>query len=115
MRPTKYSEEMLEKTEEYLESGYSVIPSVAGLAVYLGVVTKTLYNWSGEHEEFLHALEQLKDKQHEKLVDCGLVGEFNSTITKLILTKHGYSDRQESTVQGPDGGPVVIERKIIDP
>ncbi len=31
------------------------------------------------------------------LVDGGLNEDFNSTITKVMLTKHGYADRQELT------------------
>ena len=34
-------------------------------------------------------------KQEKDLINKGLTGDFNSTITKLILTKHGYSDKQD--------------------
>ena len=33
--------------------------------------------------------------QEDLLKEGGLIGDFNSTIAKLFLTKHGYSDKQE--------------------
>jgi hypothetical protein len=38
------------------------------------------------------------------LIAKGLSGDFNSAIAKLVLGKHGYHDRVEST--GADGGPI---------
>jgi hypothetical protein len=37
------------------------------------------------------------------LIDGGLIGDFNPTITKLMLTKHGYSDKQEVDNKSSDG------------
>ncbi len=98
-RPTKYSKEMQALSDAYVEGGYieagQVIPSVAGLAIMLRVARETLYNWSREHDEFLGTLEQLKMWQENALLNSGLDGTFNSTITKLVLTNHGYSDKPE--------------------
>jgi hypothetical protein len=33
--------------------------------------------------------------QASQPIQNGLVNNYNSTITKLMLTKHGYSDKQE--------------------
>jgi hypothetical protein len=53
--------------------------------------------------------------QESKLLNEGLKGNFNATITKLILTKHGYSDRIEQELSGNLEKPVtIIERKIVD-
>ncbi|WP_415843310.1 terminase small subunit [Xenorhabdus thuongxuanensis] len=38
-----------------------------------------------------------------KLINKGLTGDFNSTIAKMMLTKHGYSDKQEIDHRSPDG------------
>lgn len=97
-RPTLYNEGMINKAEKYqkdhLEEGDHV-PSIEGLALFLGVQKKTLYNWADEHEEFLHTLEKVKLRQAKMLINGGLIGDYNSTITKLMLHNHGYSDKQE--------------------
>ena len=106
---------------EYLNGGYAaneeVIPSVAGLAVQLGRARKTLYAWARENEEFGNILEQLMAKQERALTNGALIGELNATITKLMLTKHGYSDKQDTTLTGADGGAIQIQevqRVIVD-
>jgi hypothetical protein len=119
-RPSKYNEEVLEKARDYLqnyESCGDVIPMACGLAVFLGVTENTIYNWANEsNPEFLRLLGELKSKQHSVLIGKGLTGDFNSTITKLILTKHGYSDKVETT--GADGGPIKTDTtwtiKVVD-
>jgi hypothetical protein len=44
-------------------------------------------------------LKQLITRQRTVLLNNGLNGKFNSQITKLVLSKHGYHDRpqQEGT------------------
>lgn len=82
-----------------------MIPSVVGMAVALNVCEATLYAWDNEeHPEFLGILKKIKSKQCQVLINKGLSGDFNSAITKLVLGKHGYHDRVEST--GADGGPI---------
>lgn len=71
------------------------VPTVAGLGLHLGVGSKTVYNWGEEHEEFLHTLDILQDKQHKMLVENGLSGQYNSNIAKLMLHNHGYSDKKD--------------------
>jgi len=121
-RPTSYSEEIIEKANKYIdqskdtdiqvikqsnaEKGYEMyenklkvnIPTIEGLAVYLGVARSTIYEWQKEHKEFSDILEKLLAIQAERLMNNGLSGDYNSTIAKVILTKHGYVDKQESDV-----------------
>ena len=44
---------------------------------------------------FSNIFEKLMSEQEKVLVNKGLTGDYNSTIAKLILTKHGYSDKQD--------------------
>jgi hypothetical protein len=119
-RPSKLTPEIIERANDYLqnfEKYGDVIPSAAGLAVVCEVSEQTVYNWDSEaFPEFLGFLGKLKTKQQQVLLSKGLTGDFNSTITKLILTKHGYSDRVEQT--GVDGGPIKTETtwtvKVVD-
>ena len=102
-RPTKYNKRVLQKAEAYIEQHEEhgdAVPIAAGLACYLGVCKRTLYSWADDNEEFLHTLDRLNSKQEKVLTSKGLTSEFNSTITKLILCNHGYSDKQESQSNG---------------
>lgn len=95
-RPTKYNEEIVKKTIEYLENYKNlgeVIPTVAGLAVYLKIRKSTLYDWAEKYEEFSDTLETIKSIQEKDLMNQGLNNKFNAVITKLLLsTNHGYKD-----------------------
>jgi len=100
-RPTKYSEEMLTRSVEYIRTYQDhgdAIPSAAGLAGFLGVSKRVLYDWAERHSKFLHMLETLNSVQERRLLSSGLTSEFNSTIVKLVLSKHGYSDKIEQDV-----------------
>ena len=97
-RPTSYNAEMQEKAEYYVMSGYldegEVVPSRAGMSVYLNVSRETLTNWGRVNKEFLGTLEQLSAIQERISLNKGLTGDFNSAIVKLLLSNHGYSDKQ---------------------
>lgn len=103
-RPSKYNNQIIECANAYLHGKYkeqgNAIPTVAGLAFALGVNRDTVYRWASVHPEFSDILKSIATAQEMLLIDGGLNGDFNSTITKLMLTKHGYSDKQETTVNG---------------
>jgi hypothetical protein len=112
-RPTLYSPELLEQAERYLQNWQAEgdqMPSVAGLSVYLNIRRSTCYAWAKEadKEEFSDILAAIMDKQEQVLFNKGLVGDFNSTIAKLALTKHDYSDKSENTIQGGEN-PLTIQ------
>ncbi len=81
------------------------LPSIEGLALFLKVSRDTLYEWEKNYQEFSDILEKVKQSQAERLLNNGLSGDYNSTISKLILTKHGYVDKQEIT--GKDGKDLI--------
>lgn len=89
----------LEKAKQYLIEGWQivgdVIPSVAGLACYTGKRRSTIYDYASKNEEFSDILEGILSLQENRLLNGSLAGNLNSTIAKLILTKHGYTDKQE--------------------
>lgn len=120
-RPSEYSEEILVKANEYLDSCedeevekgsderpvYSIkvkLPTKGGLARYLGVARDTLYEWAKIHEEFSDIMEALSAEQEDKLINNGLSGDYNPTIAKVLLSKHGYKEasEQETTLKGLD-------------
>ena len=114
-RPIEYNEEMLKKAREYLtscedeeiEKGtddkpiYSLkvkLPTKGGMANYIGVARDTLYDWASKYPDFSDIMEQLSAEQENKLINNGLSGDYNPTIAKVLLTKHGYSDKQETDI-----------------
>ena len=110
-RPTGYSDDLVEKARQYIEGDYDTIyshsiPSHLGLCEALSVSKTSLYKWAGEEgkEAFADILAKCNAKQHNILISKGLSGDFNASIAKLVLGKHGYHDRVEST--GADGGPI---------
>ena len=99
-RPSKYCPEIVEAATAYLEQfeeETDEVPSVVGLALRLEVSADTLYNWAKDSSkpEFFGIVQRVLDLQHNILLKNGLNGQYNSSIAKLMLTKHGYSDKQE--------------------
>lgn len=121
-RPTIYSDDILIKTQEYIDlcedavdtvkSGesdnytkYSIrvvvkLPTIEGLARYLKIHKDTIYTWRKEKSEFSDLIDDLLAKQVEQLINKGLGGDYNSTIAKVLLSKHGYNDKQEVEQSG---------------
>lgn len=97
-RPTDYNPEILVKSLEYLKTlpEDEVVHSIEGLACYIDVSRKTIYNWADQHIEFLYIVDNVLEKQAKTLANKGLSNEFNASITKLMLTKHGYVDKAET-------------------
>lgn len=105
-RPSELADSLI-KAKEYLLGGYetfgNLVPSVSGLACFLGKNKTTMYEYAKKSDEFSNTLESIKTLQECKLIDGGLGGEFNATLTKLMLANHGYSDKQEIDHQSSDG------------
>lgn len=114
-RPTKYSQAMYEKASAYVNGGWAEdgkpIPSAPRLSRKLGVTKSTLYEWASKHPEFSDLLDDMNAEQESTLLEQGLLGEYNSNIVKLVLGKHGYSDKTEQDISSKDGTlrPTVIE------
>lgn len=136
-RPTKYKgKETIDKVKEYIDSCFDIrykllksegkttsyenkinvkIPSIEGLALYLGVTKDLIYDWMKKHPRFLDAIKELKQRQCERLMDKGLDGTYNPMITKLLLGTHGYVEKKEvDTNQPPAILNVNLEKKIED-
>lgn len=126
--PTKYEgEATIDKSIEYLEScidddpweefvdgprGGSLVrrhsgkvkfPNAGGLARHLGVHRDTLYEWSKIYPEFKSVLKAMNAEQLDRVLNGGLDGTYNSTISALIAAKHGYKREISNTIKNPDG------------
>lgn len=115
-RPTDYNEEVQAKADAYVNGGFAdagdIVPSRAGLALELGLSRNTLTNWE-KHPAFLSTLERVAHLQERISLNGGLKGDLNSTIVKLLLANHGYSDKVQQDNVSSDGsmtpGPTMIE------
>lgn len=100
-RPTEYSQEKLDLAMAYLGGGWEdegdAVPQIAGLAIAMGISRETAYEWATHDDKKAYSdiFTRVKALQERRLVNRGLSGDFNPAITKMMLTKHGYSDRQE--------------------
>lgn len=109
-RPSKYNEAMQAQADRYIydyEQQEDVIPSAAGLCVWLGISRSTLHEWERSYPEFSNTLEAIRELQEKIALNKGITGAFNSTIVKLVLANHGYSDKAaiDHTTNGKDIAP----------
>jgi hypothetical protein len=120
-RPTDYNEEIVSQTQDYIDScndetiqevtGESEkftsyknklkvkLPTIEGLALYLKIHKDTIYEWEKIHEEFSDVIALLRAKQAEALINNGLSGDYNSTIAKVLLSKHGYKEEVKTDTE----------------
>jgi len=108
-RPSDYTPELIKEAWDYVENCPDDLPSIEGLCDHINIARKTAYQWAKQtdKQEFSNILETVLRKQGKLLINNGLNGKFNSTIAKLILTKHNYSDKAEvdMTTKGKSMNP----------
>jgi len=135
-RPREYRDEHVQKVQEYIDSckdeyvsyvksedanGVKTygsrlnvkFPSIEGCALYLDVTRSTMYEWRKTYTEFSDIIDKLLRVQADKLLNKGLSGEYNSTISKVILTKHDYIEKQAFDVKTYDDEPTDEELAAI--
>jgi len=115
-RPTKWTKELEAKGWDYVNGKWETVdamPSVVGLAHYLGITRETCYAWEKDKgKQFSDMLRQINTDQERILFNKALTGDYNAAIAKLALTKHGYSDKSDSTISGGIA-VTAIERTIV--
>ena len=113
-RPTDYTDQVLELARGYVKNCPDKVPIVVGLCKHIGRAKTTVYRWAKEDgkEEFKDILEEIEENQHIGLINGGLDSTFNSRITKMMLTKHGYSDKVEQDVTS---GGKAINSWVVSP
>lgn len=115
-RPTKYHDGIPEMAEEYISSFVSekrdpkfrvfeVVPSVTGLALFIGVSRETLYQWAKDEDkqEFSDTFNAVNMLQEVMSLNYGLAGKMSHHIVKLVLANHGYGERTVNDHTSTDG------------
>lgn len=116
-RPTEYTDEIAQQAWEYVENfadhGHAV-PSVVGLCRVINRARSTVYGWAEDPDkEFSDILDAINENQQLVTFNKSLKGDYNATIAKLLLGKHGYHDKADNTISGPDGGPIKTTSTTI--
>ncbi len=93
---------------EYVEGGWrdvakNIVPSIAGLACWLGVSRETIYQWRKESDEFKQIHAAIQVLQEVLIIDGALAGTWNANFAKIMMAKHGYSDKSEIDHKSTDG------------
>ena len=111
-RPTKYTSEILDKARTYINTNQRAVPTHIGLAYLLEISNSTMYKWAGEEgkEEFSDILDRIMQLQYIELTDGSLKGDLNGGISKLMLTKHGLSDKIDNTSSDGSMSPTTVTR-----
>ena len=121
--PVGRPNQMIEKKElakKYLFEGWKdagdIVPSIAGLSCYLGVTRETVYDCKSKDKEYSDILASIMAIQERELLNGTLGGSFNAPFAKLMMTKHGYSDKVEQDVKSSDGSmtPVMPIYRIVN-
>jgi len=100
-RPTSWTKEIQDQAWGYVDGEWETVghafPSVVGLCSYLKRAKSTVYDWSHEDDkEFSDILDQIKSDQELVTLNKAMTGEYNATIAKLLLGKHGYHEKTEN-------------------
>jgi len=116
-RPSKYSVSYCDEVIAHMSEGYS-LESFAGV---IGVAASTVWKWNKEIDEFSEAVNIGKAKAaliwEKRLAILATTNEGNATATIFALKNRfpdQWRDKQEHELTGANGGPIAIERRIVD-
>lgn len=78
------------------------LPTLVGLAKFLGVVEDTIHDWKKTYPDFETACQKILDRQKEKLMQDGMYNkDANATMAIFLLkNNHGMADKQEQIHKG---------------
>lgn len=100
-RPTDYKgEETIMRTREYFFDSLMVagdnVPSIEGLAVYLGVCRDTVYEWKKKHPRFTDTIKKGEAHQTRALINL-MTDKDKFTAGSIFVAKNilGWTDKKD--------------------
>lgn len=111
-RASTYGPHKIKQANAYLDSFIdpkgrpnNVIPNISGLALAIGITRSTAYEWlkHDDKPEYKKVIDRMNCVQEDLTLKYGLTGIFNASIAKMVLGKHGYSDKAEIDLSSSDG------------
>jgi hypothetical protein len=117
-RPTDYRPEYCESVIKWGMQG----KSLTWMAAELGQSKQTLHNWMAAHPEFFDAITRARAQSQKWWEDAGqnamLMPGFNASVWAKSMAARfpeDWREKNETTVQGPNGGPVQVTKIEIVP
>ena len=105
-RPTNLTKEVIQQAWDYVddfETHGHAVPSVVGLCKVINRSKSSVYRWAEEeNSDFWDILRAINENQELVTFNRALTGDYNASIAKLLLGKHGYSDKQEIKAEVKD-------------
>jgi len=96
-RPTRYTIKLPASVTQYTDNCLKngTFPTIEGLAQYLGISARTIYDWEKLHSEFLQTIDTLRDTQKHLLITNGLTGNYNGRFAMFLLkANHGMTEKE---------------------
>lgn len=118
-RPSDYRPEYIGKVDEYIATTgreQTTLPTLQGLAVFLGTSMTSVQRWEAANPEFRLALDKLMAIQGEQLINDGIYGgkEVNSTIVKLLLmNNHGMREKTDTDLRIKELPKPIVEVDVL--
>jgi hypothetical protein len=113
-RPSKYDKSFVKKTKDYIKTFEKdeAVPTIEGLALYLGIPRNKVYEYGKVNEDFRGTVDIVVNLQAKKLISEGLKGNFNSSIVRLLLAVHGYRDEQTMEIRADESQISKIDQLL---
>ena len=115
---------LINSPEEMLERGYAYFEQckdeespilITGLALALGLSGREALSEYGRREEFSATVKELKSVC-EQFAEFRLFSGSNPTGAIFALKNYGWTDKQQTELSGPEGGPIpVVSVEFIKP
>ena len=105
----KTPEALREAIDAYFDN--ELRPTLAGLAVHIGVDRKTLYNYD-KRDEFFHIIKSARDKV-EAIYESRLIYEQSPTGVIFALKNMNWRDKTETDVT-TGGEKLTMPRFVMD-
>ena len=101
-RPVSFTKQLQKDAGKYIdeyEKYDHAVPSLVGRCDVINRAKSTIYDWAKRDDnEFSDILAAINEKQELVTFNGALKGTLNPMISKLLLGKHGYHDRQDIDV-----------------
>ena len=106
-RPSSFEERFIQDALDYANGGYQsysdAIPTVERFAKIIGVTKGTVYKWCQQNDDFMNAVDEIRQASKLELITNGLTGNYNSNFCRFLLSaNHGMSEKTH-TEHSSDG------------
>lgn len=105
------SQRDIDLAASYLDGAWrdvgDVVPTLAGMALYIGVNLGTLKRLADKCDALMSMCEYVQTLNHHAIINGGLAGHLNPAIVRAMMGTHGYSDKVDTTVTVDQAQPLA--------